>query len=257
MTNSEQIIQFGNNAYAKPSAALMLLRNTIMGPELFDASFKEYAQRWAFKRPTPADFFRTMEDASAIDLDWFWRGWFYSTDYVDVAVDQVKRYRLSNSEPTVENKVTTKKGDIGRNRESRRANSTTTALDSYEELTVTDTDEKLYGEFRNRMDDAAIRRKYGNQNLYEVTFKNEGGLVTPLIIEFTYTDGSTETETIPAEIWRKNEREVTKVFAKEKEVAKVRLDPQRETADVNLEDNVFPREPEATRFREFKKKGRE
>ena len=255
MTNSEQIIQFGYNAYAKPSAALMLLRNTIMGPALFDASFKEYAQRWAFKHPTPADFFRTMEDASAVDLDWFWRGWFYSTDYVDVAVDQVKRYRLSNPDVTVESQVNTKKGDIGKGKKSKETETATeTSLDTYEELTVTDTQDKLYGEFLNRLDDTAIRRKYSNQNLYEVTFKNQGGLVTPLIIEFTYADGSTDTERIPAEIWRKNEQEVTKVFAKTKEVVKVTLDPQQETADTNGADNVFPREPEADKFQEFKKK---
>ena len=256
MTNSEQIIQFGYNAYAKPSAALMLLRNTIMGPELFDASFKEYAQRWAFKHPSPADFFRTMEDASAVDRDWFWRGWFYSTDYVDVAVDKVKRYRLSNPEVTIENQVTAKKGEVGREKKGSEAEEATASLDTYEELTVTDTQEKMYGEFRNRLDDTAIRRQYGDQNLYEITFKNEGGLVTPLIIEFTYADGTTETEQIPAEIWRKNEQEVTKVFAKEKEVVKVQLDPQQETADTNIEDNVFPREPEATPFKEFKRKKR-
>ena len=254
MTNSEQIIQFGYNAYAKPSAALILLRNTIMGPELFDASFKEYAQRWAFKHPTPADFFRTMEDASAVDLDWFWRGWFYSTDHVDVAVDRVKRYRLSNPEATVENQVKTKKGDIGRTKKDNEATAATAGLNSYEELTVVDTQDKLYGEFRNRLDDTAIRRRYADKNLYEITFKNEGGLVTPLIIEFTYADGSTETEVLPAEIWRKNEREVTKVFAKNKELVKVRFDPQYETADVNVDDNVFPREPNATKFQEFKKR---
>ena len=253
MTNSEQIIQFGYNAYAKPSAALILLRNTIMGPELFDAAFKEYAQRWAFKHPTPADFFRTMEDASAVDLDWFWRGWFYSTDYVDVAVTDVKRYRLSNPETVVESRVKTKRRDVGR-KKNEEAEATTAGLDTYEELTVIDTQDKLYGEFRNRLDDTAIRRKYADKNLYEVTFKNEGGLVTPLIVEFTYADGSTETEQIPAEIWRKSEGEVTKVFAKDKEVAKVRFDPQRETADANVDDNVFPREPEATKFQEFKKK---
>ena len=254
MTNSEQIIQFGYNAYAKPSAALILLRNTIMGPELFDAAFKEYAQRWAFKHPAPADFFRTMEDASAVDLDWFWRGWFYTTDYVDVAVTDVQRYRLAQPEATVENKVKTKRGDIGKEKSSQKAQNNASALDSYQELTVTDTEEKMYGEFRNRMSDTEIRQRYGDKNLYEVTFENQGGLVTPLIIEFTYADSTTETERIPAEVWRKSEGEVTKVFAKDKEVVKVRFDPQQETADTNVADNVFPREPEATKFREFKRK---
>ncbi len=251
MTNSEQIIQFGNNAYAKPSAALMLLRNTVMGPELFDAAFKEYAQRWAFKQPAPADFFRTMEDASAIDLDWFWRGWFYTTDYVDVAVSEVKRFRLASDDASVENKVKT--GDISRSKKAK-SRSADGGLQDYEELTVTDTEEKMYGEFRNRMDDTEVRRRYADKNLYEVTFENQGGLVTPLIIEFTYADGSTETEKIPAEVWRKNEQMVTKVFAKEKEVVKVQLDPQQETADANLTDNVFPRDPDNSKFQQFKQK---
>ena len=253
MTNSEQILQFGNNAYGKPSAALMLLRNTIIGPALFDASFKEYAQRWAFKHPTPADFFRTMEDASAVDLDWFWRGWFYTTDHVDVNVANVKRYRLSNPEATVESRVKAKKEDIG-GRAKKEEKATATGLNTYEELTVIDTQDKLYGEFRNRLDDTAIRQKYADKDLYEVTFENKGGLVTPLIVEFSYADGSTETEQLPAEIWRKSEREVTKVFAKDKEVVKVRLDPRLETADANPDDNVFPREPGATEFEKFKRK---
>lgn len=255
MTNSEQIVQFGYNAYAKPSAALYVLRNTIMGPELFDAAFKEYAQRWKFKRPGPADFFRTMEDASAVDLDWFWRGWFYTTDYVDVAVDDVKWYRIANPEPGIENTVSATEENIGQ-AEASEENDGEDAKnwpDAPQELTVTDTDDKYFGEFRNRTNDDEIRRKYGEKNLYEVTFKNEGGLVTPLLIEFTYADGTTETEQIPAEIWRMNETKVTKVFAKDKEAVKITLDPARKTADAHMEDNVFPRVEQKSRFDQFKK----
>jgi hypothetical protein len=98
MTNSEQVIKFGDEQYAKAATGLFMLRETIMGQELFDRSFKEYAQRWAFKHPKPADFFRTLEDASAVDLDWFWRGWFYTTDTNDQSIDQVKWYRVKTDE---------------------------------------------------------------------------------------------------------------------------------------------------------------
>nr|WKN39578.1 M1 family metallopeptidase [Tunicatimonas sp. TK19036] len=255
MTNSEQIVQFGYNAYAKPSAALYVLRNTIMGPELFDAAFKEYAQRWKFKRPGPADFFRTMEDASAVDLDWFWRGWFYTTDYVDVAVDDVKWYRIANPEPGIENTVSATQEDIGQEETSGddKAEEAKNWPDAPQEFTVTDTDDKYFGEFRNRTNDDEIRRKYGEKNLYEVTFKNEGGLVTPLVVEFTYADGTTEVEQIPAEIWRMNENQVTKVFVKDKEAVKITLDPNRKTADAHIEDNVFPRAAQKSRFDQFKK----
>ncbi|PTB87087.1 aminopeptidase, partial [Pseudidiomarina aestuarii] len=86
MTQSDSVLNLGPNAYTKPAVALNILREVIMGRELFDYAFKEYARRWMFKRPTPADFFRTMEEASGVDLDWFWRGWFYSTDHVDISL---------------------------------------------------------------------------------------------------------------------------------------------------------------------------
>jgi aminopeptidase N len=262
MTNSEQILHFGDNAYGKPATALWVLRHTVMGPELFDAAFKEYSQRWAFKRPMPADFFRTMEDASAVDLDWFWKGWFYTTDHVDVSVDEVKWYRVKNMYECVEKNITASKRNIGEAGASS-ANSDAPGAEgkempaTYEEITVLDTEERFYTEFKNRLDDNAIRKKYEDKNLYEVTFSNKGGLVTPLIIEFTYADGSKKVEKIPAEIWRKNENEAKKVFASEKEVVNITLDPYQETADVNTQDNYFPRKEAGTRFEQFKKRAQE
>ncbi|MEK6477573.1 M1 family metallopeptidase [Catalinimonas sp. 4WD22] len=252
MTNSEQIMQFGYNAYGKPSAALYTLRNTIMGPELFDAAFKEYAQRWKFKSPTPADFFRTMEDASAVDLDWFWKGWFYTTDHVDLTVDDVKWYKLQPEEVSVEKNVTAQEGDI--NEAEASAEDTKEMPETYEPLTVTNTDERFYGEFMNRQNDDAIRKQYEGKNIYEVTFKNEGGLVMPLIVQFNYADGTSETRKIPAEIWRKNENSASKVFALDKELASITLDPDQETADTDLSDNVFPRAEDKSKFDKFKDK---
>lgn len=251
MTNSEQILQFGNNAYAKPAAALSILRETIMGPELFDYAFKTYAERWAFKHPSPADFFRTMEDASAVDLDWFWRGWFYSTDNVDVSVDNVKWYRMKTDDQKFENRATAKNSKISGGGEDAKA---TNFEDAAESFTFTGTSDRAYREFKNKVDDDAIKKANADKNFYEVTFKNVGGLVTPLIIEWTYEDGSKEKEYLPAEIWRLNEEEVTKVFAKDKKVVNIVLDPDKETADTELSDNVFPRADMTSRFDQFKSK---
>jgi aminopeptidase N len=254
MTSSDNIrtSEFGNNGYSKPSAALTLLRETVMGPEVFDKAFKEYAQRWAFKHPKPADFFRTMEDASAVDLDWFWRGWFYTTDHVDVEVANVKWFRLKSGITDPENKdVKVKSGDLAKNETDDRQEGDFS--NGPKEFTLINTPEQLAGEFRSRVDDNAIRKKLEGKNIYEVKFKNVGGLVTPIVIEWTYKDGSKEIERIPAEIWRINEGEVNKVFVKEKEVVNIIVDPNAELADVEVKNNVFPKRPVDSRFDQFKK----
>jgi hypothetical protein len=250
MTNSEQILQFGNNAYSKPAAALNLLRNTVMGPDLFDYALKEYAQRWAFKHPTPADFFRTMEDASAVDLDWFWRGWFYSTDNVDVSVENVKWFRMAGMEPGFEKRV--KSGKVNATTDGTGA--ANSLSNGFEEFKVIETDTRFYREFLNRVDDEDVIKKNTGKNFYEVTFKNIGGLVTPLVLEWTYADGSVEIEKVPAEIWRYNENEITKVFTKEKQVINLKLDPMNELADTESSNNNFPREEDKSRFEQFKNK---
>lgn len=252
MTNSEQVIQFGNNAYAKPATALSILRETVMGPELFDAAFKEYAQRWAFKHPKPADFFRTMEDASAVDLDWFWKGWFYTNDHVDIAVDEVKWFQMRKEEADVENKgKKVKKGDLNAN---ASGDEMMDFSDGPQPYSLVETPDRWYGEFKNRLDEKNVIAQMQDMNLYEVKFKNKGGLVMPVIIEFTFADGSKTIERLPAEIWRKNEDEISKVFAFEKEVTNIILDPNLETADTDVTDNVFPRKVEKSKFDQFQEK---
>jgi len=253
MTNSEQIIQFGPEQYAKCATGLNMLRETIMGPELFDKAFKEYCSRWAFKHPKPADFFRTMEDASAVDLDWFWRGWFYSTDNVDMSLDQVKWYKLRTAQTNLEGKEkNVAKGDLASAKDDKKVPEDFNNGPNY--ITVIPTDARFNGEFQNKIDDKAVINKLENKNLYEITLSNKGGLVMPVIIEWTYKDGSKETDRIPAEIWRVNENKVTKVFAKEKEVTSVTVDPQKETSDISVDDNVFPRVAQPSKFDEMKKK---
>ena len=253
MTNGDDMRynEFGANGYTKPSAALTLLRETVMGPELFDKAFKEYAQRWAFKHPKPADFFRTMEDASAVDLDWFWRGWFYTTDNVDVAVEEVKWFKLRSEQVDPEKKtVKAKSGDLSA---ANKGGAATDFSSGPEEFTVLNTPDQMYGEFKSRIDDNAVRKKLEGKNIYQVKFKNVGGLVSPLVIEWTYKDGSKEIERIPAEVWRVNENEITKVFVKEKEVSNILLDPNFELADVQMDNNTFPKKPAESKFDQFKK----
>jgi hypothetical protein len=242
--------EFGPNAYSKPSAALTLLRQTVMGPELFDKAFKEYAQRWAFKQPKPADFFRTLEDASAVDLDWFWRGWFYTTDNVDVELSEVKWFKLRNE------KIDPEKKDIKVQQGTLAADTKSSANSDFssgpKDFTVINTPDQFYGEFKSRLEDNAVRQKLDGKNIYQLKFKNVGGLVTPLVIEWTYKDGSKEIERIPAEVWRINESEITKVFVKDKEVVNIVVDPNAELADIDATNNVFPKKNVDSKFDQFK-----
>ncbi|RAW03220.1 M1 family metallopeptidase [Pseudochryseolinea flava] len=235
------LTEIGNNAYQKPATALMVLRETVMGPELFDKAFKEYSNRWMYKHPKPADFFRTMEDVSGVDLDWFWRGWFFTTDHVNLAVVDVKWFKLNNEK---------RKGSQAAKLNMDQKHDFSGGPIAF---TLTDTPEQMYGEFRGRIDEQAILAKLDGKNLYQVTFKNIGGLVMPLVIEWTYKDGSKEIERIPAEIWRHNEAEVTKVFVKAKEVVNIVLDPNFELADADMSDNTFPRKVAESKFDQFKK----
>ena len=245
MTNSENILFFGNNAYSKPSAALFLLRETIMGPELFDYSFKEYARRWAFKHPKPADFFRTMEDASATDLDWFWRGWFYTTDHVDINLQGVSWYVLSEPVSKFQSKYKSTYVD----------GTKLTAFQATPQPWYVYKDKKgLIDDYLHPVNQDAVMEKFIGKNAYELFFRNDGGLISPIIIKWIYEDGTSEIEQIPAEIWRINELNVSKVFIKEKVVSQIILDPLDQTADVNFQNNYFPKTKVPSKFDRFKTK---
>ena len=265
MTNSESLIQFGNNAYGKPAAALNILRETIMGRELFDHAFKEYANRWKFKHPTPADFFRTMEDASGVDLDWFWRGWFYGIDKVDMSIDEIKWYKLNSYDLDREmglQKVWDSKDPQHVSDLRNKENIKETVMDRFPELKdqyndrvpykITEEDRKKAKEALAQLSEkekAIIKKDY---NYYELKFKNIGGLVMPVIVELVFEDGSSEIKRIPAEIWRLNAQEVTKVFFTEKPVKEFILDPNLETADTDRSNNYYPERQKPTRFDMFK-----
>jgi hypothetical protein len=286
MTNSENIIQFGPNAYAKPGTALNILRETIMGRPLFDYSFKEYSRRWAFKHPTPADLFRTMEDASAEDLDWFWRGWFYGIDPVDIAIDTVKHAVYDANAKAGAGMMSGRRGammnmngiverpldkpllndfdDISklRNRADKSIVFLTDADTSLRDFywryargieaydSVTKQPAPNFGAALTMTD--AEKAKYADVHLYEISFLNKGGLVMPIIVEFTFEDGSKEINKMPAQIWRHNEDKVTKVYLTNKKAVSIKLDPMRETADIDETNNSWPNVAEPSKFAIFK-----
>lgn len=269
MTQSDSVWRLGPNAYTKPAAALNILRETIMGRELFDFAFREYSQRWMFKRPTPSDFFRTMEEASGIDLDWFWRGWFYSTDHVDISLDAIHKLRLDTHDPDI---------DFARRRaeeadkpaslfdERNRAEGkrlwvelnpdVSDFYDTNDRFTVTNKERNAYQDFLKGLDDwerkALDRAVKEDKNYYILDFSNKGGLVMPIILEMTFADGSSETMHIPAEIWRRTPDAVKKLIVTDKELTQVVVDPKWETADVNVENNHYPRRIIPSRIEAFK-----
>lgn len=264
MSNSENIFQFGNNAYAKPATALNILRETVMGRELFDHAFKTYANRWKFKQPYPADFFRTMEDASSVDLDWFWRGWFFTTGHVDQSLASVKHYKLDSGNPMVEKNREKQERDTGpqnistiRNREIPQTYDEidTTIRDfytTYDPLETDAVDESEYEQFVSKLSNKEKELLASGKNYYELTIENDGDLVMPVIFQFQYVDGTTEDFKIPAEVWRFNPKQITKVIPTDKEVSKIVLDPYLEIADVNTENNYYPPQPKPSRFDAFK-----
>ena len=268
MTNSESIHQFGNNAYGKPATAMNILRETIMGRELFDYAFKMYSNRWMFKHPNPEDLFRTMEDASSVDLDWFWRGWFYSTDHVDIALEKVKYYRINDQNPVTNKKeskmnfVEVYNKDISnqRNKDIVTYREIDKGLEdfytSYDRYKATEKEIKKYEKFNKNLneDEKEILKK--NQHFYEIKFSNIGGLVMPIILNFTFKDNSNEVIKIPAEIWKKNDLEISKVFAFDNEVTQIELDPFMETADTDRNNNFWPQQLEASKFELYKYKNR-
>jgi len=258
MTKGEYVQSVGNNAYGKASTGLNILRETIMGREAFDFAFKQYATRWAFHHPTPADLFRTMEDASGMDLDWFWRAWFFGTDPVDISIDNVQYYRMDNGSGP---EARTAQPADAKAAISNKAQSIQYATDI--DTTLRD----FY--YYNRQADAVMRQSkayqqaqektdgenktaWAGKHFYELTFSTNGGMVMPIIIEWTYKDGTKEMEKVPVTVWRLNEKQVTKVFVKDKEVASIVLDPNLETADVNVENGMWPLKEMPGKFQLFK-----
>ncbi len=270
MTNSESILKFGSNAYGKPATALNILRETIIGRELFDFAFKEYSRRWRFKRPTPEDFFRTMEEASGVDLDWFWRGWFYSTDHVDMAIDNVQKLRMDTKNPDIDfarRKEEDLKAPVSITDQRNEAAGVQTRISRREYLqdfynkndryTVTNVDRNAYQAMLADLEDwerAALERAVKeDENYYVLSFSNLGGLVMPVILQVTYSDDTKEEFRFPAEIWRRSPQAVSKLLITEKEIKDVVLDPYLETADVDLNNNYFPSRILPSRIETYKR----
>jgi hypothetical protein len=265
MTNSESIADLGPNAYGQPTVALNILREHVLGREAFDHAFKTYAQRWMFKRPTPSDFFRTMEDASGVDLDWFWRGWFFSTDRVDVSIDQVKWMRLDTRDPVVEKPKSKKEKDDLPQTTTRERNYSLPKVidrfpelkdfyDSYDEATALPSEKKKFETLLKELKEEEIDPKLlkTERNFYVIEFSNVGGIVTPLLLKLDYTDGSSEELKLPAEIWRFNTEKAAKFIMTKKELKAVTFDPRQELVDTDVENNFWPRRPVKSKFQLFK-----
>ncbi|MDY6925990.1 MAG: M1 family metallopeptidase [Pseudomonadota bacterium] len=273
MTQSDSVLRLGPNAYTKPAVALNILRETILGRELFDFAFKEYAQRWMFKRPTPSDFFRTMEEASGVDLDWFWRGWFYTTDHVDISLDKVYKLRLDTEDPDIDyarerqfEKDKPMSLTVERNKEEgrklwvERFPDITDFYDENDQFTVTNKERNKYQSWLKKLEPwerkAFERAIEEDKNYYVMEFSNVGGLVMPIILEMTFADGTKEMMRIPAEIWRRTPKAVSKLVVtdKDKELVSVTVDPRWETADVDVENNHYPRQIIPSRIEAYKSK---
>ncbi|MCP4862936.1 MAG: M1 family metallopeptidase [Alteromonas sp.] len=273
MTQSDSVLRLGPNAYTKPAVALNILRETILGRELFDFAFKEYAERWMFKRPTPSDFFRTMEEASGVDLDWFWRGWFYTTDHVDISLDKVYKLRLDTEDPDIDyarerqfEKDKPMSLTVERNKEEgrklwvERFPDITDFYDENDQFTVTNKERNKYQSWLKKLEPwerkAFERAVEEDKNYYVMEFSNVGGLVMPIILEMTFADGTKEMMRIPAEIWRRTPKAVSKLVVtdKDKELVSVTVDPRWETADVDVENNHYPRQIIPSRIEAYKSK---
>ena len=264
MTNAESLLQRGNNAYGKPATALNILRETILGRELFDYAFKEYARRWAFKHPTPADFFRTMEDASGTDLDWFWRGWFYTTNHVDIAMTDVKWFEINTQNPQAEKDAEQRQKEAAyrnithqRNQNNQTVVMRDSTMNDYYNNTkgqVQDWQQQDYQRYLASLSDVEKELLNSGLQAYELSFENIGGLVMPVILEFTFEDGTKEVVRLPAEVWLRSEQKFSKVFWFTKEVVSIELDPFLETADTDRDNNYWPQQQEPSRFKLYKQR---
>ncbi len=260
MTNSESLRYFGSNAYAKPAVALNILRESVLGRENFDYAFKEYANRWKFKRPTPADFFRTMEDASGVDLDWFWTGWFYTSEHVDLAIKGVKLYQMDTKDPDIEKtrekaereeedaKLLTNQRNIGIKRYTDRYPDLLDFYNANGEYGVTKKDRDDFQDFLKKLEEHEREILEENRYFYQIDLTNEGGLVMPVVLKVLYEDGEAKIMRLPAELWKRDSRETSKLLVSNKKVVSIELDPNLEIADSDRTNNEWPAQPEELRF---------
>ena len=253
MSNPENVYSLGPNAYGKPATALNILRETIMGKELFDHAFKTYSKRWMFKHPTPEDFFRTMEDASAVDLDWFWRGWFYTTDYVDIGIKEVKQFYVSNG-PSLKMKETMKENGWSRLRPMVHLEDFKNDKENLKDNNPIENSKLLNNYLNENFSNDEINNLNIPKYFYEIVFDKPGGLVMPIIVEYEYEDGSKKRIKYPVQVWRKNDNEVNKIITSDKKIINIVLDPDLETADIDISNNSWPKKQEDSEFEKFKNK---
>jgi hypothetical protein len=166
----------GENAYVKTAVGLAQLRDEILGPQAFDEAFREYTRRWAFKHPSPADFYKTMEDVSGKRLDWFFREWFIENAHFDVGIDTL------------------------------------------------------------------VQKQVGGVDSVGVRYRNYARGVLPILVKFTFSDGTTQDYAYPAEVWSTNPLYYDRFYDfRGKTVTKVQIDPDNRIVDIDRDNNVWPR----------------
>lgn len=257
MTRADALVQFGRNAYAKPATALVILRETVLGREAFDRAFREYAQRWRFKRPTPHDFFRSIEQSSGRDLSWFWEDWFFSTRHVDIALDDIVCWRIDSGDPDTE-------AQWLREQRARQPVSMTTP----EASQTVETRDPATRDFYSQRDEFAVTSKARRDaetarsqltaedaatlatadRFYRFTFRNVGGVIMPVLLRLEFSDGTIESVHIPAEVWRRDRQRITWQYLSNKSLVRAAIDPRWETADADRRNNVYARDIETRTF---------
>ena len=211
-----------------------------------------------------------MEDASAVDLDWFWRGWFYGIEPCDISIDEVAWYKIDTKNPEVEKKFKKEiQNDVPESISKQRDKTAIPVTrvmtypeikdfyNTYDPFKATDYEKSNYQQYLGTLSEEEKKLLNADKNIYWITFENVGGLIMPLILEFEYIDGTKEVKRIPAEIWRLNNSKVSKTFITDKPIKQISLDPYQETADIDLENNFYPQKEVPSKLQLFKEKQRE
>jgi len=258
MSNSDNMYNRSMTAYNKPTAGLYLLREVIMGHKLFDHALKTYANRWKFKHPEPADFFRTMEDDSAIDLDWFWNAWFFTTEVNDMAIDKVEKFYVTDK-PTQRIKRMARM--YGMKVEdfppyvslvTEDSKDFTKDLKSKESFIERSTSMKDF--LAENFTKEEVRNIKTPKYFYRIAFEQKGEMPMPIVLKIVYKDGTTVQKIFPAKVWRFNNKKVSKMIPSSKEIVKVIIDPENLTADIDQTNNEWPKVNKKSEYKKLKEK---
>lgn len=244
MTPANAVVDLFPTQYHRPAAALQVLRELVLGRETFDRAFRAYARAWMFKRPTPGDFFRTINQESGADLDWFWRAWFFSTDHVDLSLERVAALRLvavpADAIPAPADATPPANLTVLRNAaEGRRlmVEQVPRLADAYDRIP----ERTLAGATPSAHAVVDVQRTLDALGqggvFYELDIRNRGGVVSPVPIRIDYRDGTSERYVVPVELWFGDTKRAQHILWRAKSIRSVTLDPDAATGDVDRGNN--------------------